>query len=280
MASVHYTTAFGRLPRWLANLLLVGLVIYFAWLLGRLTWMVAWTDPVMAGPRATADALQGGQAGTQPRLATYDLFGRPDAGTPVAAAVKQRAPATNLRMKLEGVLVATRSSQSGAIVAGTDGTTAYYRVGDVMPGDVELVDVEAQRVLIRRNGEVESLAFEDDDSEVMVSQVDEQTFESPEAFVDEARAQLAAEGDAALLRYGLQPAEPGSAQGYVYDGSSAMLSALNLKAGDVITAINGQALGDIEQDRELLNSWRDQPQIEIEVMRDGASFIVTYALPQ
>lgn len=280
MASVHYTTAFGRLPRWLANLLLVGLVIYFAWVLGRLTWMIAWTDPVMAGPRATAGALQSDQAGTMAHLAAFDLFGRPDAGTPVAAAVKQNAPATNLRMKLEGVLVAARPELSGAIVAGTDGTTAYYRVGDVMPGDVELVEVEGQRVLIRRNGEVESLAFEDGDSEVMVSQVDEQGFDSPEAFVAEAQAQLAAEGDAALQKYGLQPAEPGAAQGYVYDGSSAMLSALNLKAGDVITAINGQALGDIEQDRELLNSWRDQSQIEIEVMRDGASFTVSYALPQ
>ncbi|ROU01717.1 general secretion pathway protein GspC [Marinobacter sp. R17] len=281
MASVTFTTPFGRLPRWVANLLLVGLVIYFAWVMGRLTWMIAWQDPVMAGPTASATAASLDSAVEQTPLAAYDLFGRPPVGAPVAEAVKQTAPETNLRMHLEGVMVAARSEESGAIVSGTDGSTAYYRVGDVMPGDIELVEVDPLRILIRRNGEVESLAFEDGDAEGMVSEVQDETRGmSPEAFVEDAQAQLAAEGDAALQRYGLKPVASGSQQGYVYDGSNPMLSALNLKEGDVITAINGQPLGDIEQDRQLLEDWRNQPQIQVEVMRDGASFTVNYALPQ
>ncbi|ENO16989.2 general secretion pathway protein GspC [Marinobacter nanhaiticus D15-8W] len=266
-------------PRWIANLLLIGLVVYFAWLMGRITWMVVWNDPVMVGPQATARASTAGQGQTTP-LAAYDLFGRPDAGAPVAEAVRRSAPETHLRMRLEGVLEATQPELSGAIVSGTDGSTAYYRVGDIMPGNIELAEVESQRILIRRNGEIESLAFEEGEGDGMVSQVEDVDYASPEAFVEDAQAELAAQGDAALQQYGLRPVEPGSSQGYVYDGSNPMLSALNLQAGDVITAINGQSLGDIEQDRELLNSWRDQPQIEVEVMRDGASFTVNYALPQ
>lgn len=279
MASVRYATPFGMVPRWIANLLLIGLVVYFAWIMGRLTWMVVWTDPVMVGPQATAQASNAGQGQATP-LAAYDLFGRPDAGTPVAEAVRRSAPETHLRMRLEGVLEATRPELSGAIVSGTDGSTAYYRVGDIMPGNIELAEVESQRILIRRNGEIESLAFEESEGDGMVSQVEDVDYDSPEAFVEDAQAELAAQGDAALQQYGLRPVEPGSSQGYVYDGSNPMLSALNLQAGDVITAINGQSLGDIEQDRELLNSWRDQPQIEVEVMRDGASFTVNYAIPQ
>lgn len=279
MASVRYATPLGMVPRWIANLLLIGLVVYFAWIMGRLTWMVVWTDPVMVGPQATAQAPNAGQGRVTP-LAAYDLFGRPDAGTPVAEAVRRSAPETHLRMRLEGVLVATEPELSGAIVAGTDGSTAYYRVGDIMPGSIELAEVESQRILIRRNGEIESLAFEESEGDGMVSQVEDVDYASPEAFVEDAQAELAAQGDAALQQYGLRPVEPGSSQGYVYDGSNPMLSALNLQAGDVITAINGQSLGDIEQDRELLNSWRDQPQIEVEVMRDGASFTVNYAIPQ
>ena len=149
-----------------------------------------------------------------------------------------------------------------------------------MPGNVELVEVESHRILIRRNGQVESLAFEDGDVDMMVAQVDEPDVSSPDAFVDAARQQLETQGDAALMKYGLRAVESGQSEGYVYDGSSAMLNALNLKAGDVITAINGQALGDLDQDRELLNSWRDFPQINLEIARGGARFTVTYALPQ
>jgi hypothetical protein len=63
-------------------------------------------------------------------------------------------------------------------------------------------------------------------------------------------------------------------------GLSAMLNALNLQAGDVITAINGQRLGDLEQDKALLESWRDQPQLEIEIERDGTLLTVSYAIPE
>ena len=67
--------------------------------------------------------------------------------------------------------------------------------------------------------------------------------------------------------------------GYVYDGSNAMLNAVNLQAGDVITAINGQRLGDIDQDKALLENWRDQSQLEIEIERDGSILTISYAIP-
>ncbi|MAA64235.1 MAG: general secretion pathway protein GspC [Alteromonadaceae bacterium] len=269
----------ATLSRGLANVLLIALVVYFAWVIGRLTWIVAWTD-VGSSPVPMAQGVTSGAVASQDPLSSIYLFGRPDAGAPVAEAERRAAPETNLRLKLEGVLVAEQSENSGAIVAGTDGTTAYYRVSEVMPGNVELVEVESHRILIRRNGQVESLAFEDGDVDMMVAQVDEPDVSSPDAFVDAARQQLETQGDAALMKYGLRAVESGQSEGYVYDGSSAMLNALNLKAGDVITAINGQALGDLDQDRELLNSWRDFPQINLEIARGGARFTVTYALPQ
>ncbi|MGP4844981.1 type II secretion system protein N [Marinobacter sp. 1Y8] len=269
----------AMLSRGLANVLLVALVVYFAWVIGRLTWIVAWTD---VGPSSVpvTQRVTSSNAASQDQLSSINLFGQPDAGTPVAEAERRAAPETNLRLKLEGVLVAEQSENSGAIVAGTDGTTAYYRVGELMPGNVELVEVESHRILIRRNGQVESLAFEDGDVDMMVAQVDEPDVSSPDEFVDAAKQQLDAQGDAALMKYGLRAVESGQSEGYVYDGSSAMLNALNLKAGDVITAINGQALGDLDQDRELLNSWRDFPQINLEIARGEARFTVTYALPQ
>ena len=66
----------------------------------------------------------------------------------------------------------------------------------------------------------------------------------------------------------------------MYDGSNAMLNAVNLRAGDVITAINGQRLGDVEQDKALLESWRSESQLDIEIERDGTILTVSYAIPE
>lgn len=68
--------------------------------------------------------------------------------------------------------------------------------------------------------------------------------------------------------------------GYVYDGSNAMLNAVNLQAGDVITSINGQALGDLEQDKQLLDSWREQSSVDVQVSRNGMLVTVSYAVPE
>jgi general secretion pathway protein C len=59
-----------------------------------------------------------------------------------------------------------------------------------------------------------------------------------------------------------------------------MLNAVNLRAGDVITAVNGQRLGDLEQDMMLFENWRSEPQLEIEIERDGSILTVSYAIPE
>lgn len=268
-----------RLPRWLADGLLLGLVIYFAIVLANMTWMVAWQDQAVPEPGHTLGAATSSQLGDR-RLASYDLFGRLPGGTPVVEAVRRTAPETRLRLRLEGVLVSERPELSGAIVAGTDGVTAHYRVGETLPGNAELVEVEPGRILIRRNGAFETLTFEDDDSDQLVAQEEDVSSLDPDDFVEQAKARLDAQGAEALVAFGLSPVQDGATQGYVFNGSNAMLSALNLQEGDVITAINGYPLGDIEQDRELLESWSTGAQLEIEIERGGARFTVSYALPQ
>jgi general secretion pathway protein C len=270
----------------MANVLLVGLVIYFAWVLARVSWGIAWQEPPLPASQALSRPATPGSGLSDRPLAAYNLFGQPPAGAPVAESVRRTAPETRLRMRLEGVLVAARPENSGAIVAGTDGSTDYYRVGDVIPRDVKLVEVEPQRIFIRRNGEVESLTFDEEDAGGMVSQVEQAERESgldlssPENFVSDAQRKLAADGDAALARFGLRPVDSGSAQGYRYDGSNAMLSALNLQTGDVITAINGYTLGNIEEDRELLSTLQNESRLQVEVVRDGTRFTVNYAVPR
>lgn len=277
-------TALGgrRLPRVLANLLLAGLVVYLAWVLAQTTWLIAWDErPVST---ISASAAGSGPATASRRLqpmAAHHFFGQPAAGARVAEVVRRSAPETRLNLRLEGVLVAERPEDSGAIVAGSNGVTEHYRVGDVLPGNAELSEVEPGRVLIRRNGQYESLTFDDEMPAGMLEDVEaDPVVSSPEQFLNEARQQLDSQGVAALAPYGLSPAGNDGSSGYVYDGSSAMLNAVSLRAGDVITAVNGQRLGDLEQDMALLESWRSEPQIEIEIERDGSILTVSYAIPE
>ncbi|UZD67268.1 type II secretion system protein N [Marinobacter sp. AN1] len=269
------------IPRWLANLLLAGLVVYLAIVLGWLTWQALWNEQGIAPLYQSGSPAASGGASVNAPLASFELFGRPTSTQPIARSVRESAPETTLRLSLEGVLVAAQPENSGAIVTSGGNVTAHYRVGDVLQGNAELVEVEPGRILIRRQGAYESLTFDDDfEGTELVSEEPASTADSPGDFLDQAQARLDSEGANALLAFGLRPVDDGGSQGYVFDGSNAMLRAVNLREGDVITAINGYPLGDLEQDRQLLETLRSEPQVQVEVERDGARFTVTYSLPQ
>ncbi|MDS1309524.1 type II secretion system protein N [Marinobacter xiaoshiensis] len=271
-----------RIAQTLANLLLVWLVVYMGVAMANVTWLFAWQDkPVVAMPAGSSSGAQAFARSGGFSMAGYEFFGRAETPGEVAEAVKRSAPETGLRLRLEGVLVGQRLEDSGAIVAGSNGETAWYRVGDMLPGNAELAEVEPGRILIRRGGRYESLTFEEDDVSTMVAEVAQVPAESsPEAFLENAKQQLDSAGAAALTPYGLKPVDETGGSGYVYDGSNAMLNAVNLKAGDVITAINGQRLGDVQQDRSLLESWRGQASLDIEIERDGSILNISYAIPE
>lgn len=271
-----------RVAKTVANVLLVWLVVYLGVVTANATWLFAWQDkPLVIAARGGPSGAQAfGRSGSYP-MASYEFFGRAEAPGEVAEAVKRAAPETGLRLRLEGVLVGQRPEDSGAIVAGSNGETAWYRVGEMLPGNAELAEVEAGRILIRRGGRYESLTFEEDDVSTMVAEVAQVPAESsPEAFLENAKQQLDSAGAAALTPYGLAPVDESGGSGYVYDGSNAMLNAVNLRAGDVITAINGQRLGDVQQDRSLLESWRGQASLDIEIERDGSILNISYAIPE
>lgn len=275
----------GRVSRVLANLLLLLLVVYLAVALARVTWLFAWDDrPVPVAPAANGAVNSFGEnsagRGLTISVAAYDFFGRSERPMVVAESVRRSAPETGLRLKLEGVLVAQRPEGSGAIVAGSNGETAYYRIGDMLPGNAELAEVEHTRILIRRSGQYESLTFEEPSSELVTEVSSGPAGTSPEAFLASAREQIDSQGAAALTPFGLSPVDGSGMSGYVYSGSNAMLNAVNLQAGDVITAINGQRLGDVSQDKALLESWRGEARLEIEIERDGSILTISYAIPE
>lgn len=68
-------------------------------------------------------------------------------------------PATSMQLILRGAFTSTNPERGSAIIEGPDGQTRAYRVGNRLYGQAELRQVYADRVVLSRNGELETLQF-------------------------------------------------------------------------------------------------------------------------
>jgi general secretion pathway protein C len=92
------------------------------------------------------------------QLLAANLFGVADA-TQTNAPATFDAPATQLRLTLEGVFHAGVPELSAAIIAEQGRPGELFHVVQKLPGGVELVEVHADRVILRRGGLFETLRF-------------------------------------------------------------------------------------------------------------------------
>mgnify|MGYP000468063888 CR=1 FL=1 len=270
---------------WLQAGLLTCLVVYAAYLSAQLTWFVF--APKAAAPMILSQSSSGikKQPQSQVRaLASFHLFG--EAGRVVGKKLDEPkvAPKTRLRLILKGVFTAEQGGASGAIVEEIGKSADYYSLGSTLPGNAVLEEVYSDRILLRRNGKLETLSFVDKVSkgQSIIAKASAPTrpeprarVKSPEQFIDEATRQIASNPEQALTSVGLAPSSDG---GYVYNGGNPMLSGLNLQKGDVIRSVNGHSLGDVKKDKDLMKGLYEQGSLEVEVVRDGASFFINYPL--
>ena len=284
---LHKATVLDKLPQWALTFLLLCFVVYCSNLLAAITWNVLGADETFVG----SAHFSGSRVEKSSResvdssiLLTQSLFGKPETSRPTQQLMENvEAPKTKLQLQLKGVFTSERESESSAIVAQRGQKGEYFKVGDKLPGNAELVAVYSDRVLLKRNGRLETLSFEDGnrgsngiargESPVNRSQVS-----SPRQFVDVAEKRLAENPSTALASVGLKPVKAGSASGYVYDGNNPMLAGMNLKPGDVVRSVNGNPLGDVNKDKALLKQLYQEGSLEVEVERDGTSFYINYPL--
>lgn len=274
------------IPRWFLNVLILGFVIYCAHLLAQLTWRLVNIDqPVFISSDVHAHSLGEQEAARDSAvLLTLNLFGKQNVAQPQQQLMETvEAPKTRLQLELKGVFTAKRESESSAIVAERGKSGEYFKIGEKLPGNAELVAVYNDRVLLKRNGRLETLGFEDaatnGNSIAKVNpSVSRGPITSPKQFVDVAEKKLTENPVTALASVGLKPVKEGEASGYIYDGNNPMLAGMNLKPGDVVRSVNGYPLGDINKDRELLKQLYQEGSLEVEVEREGTSFYINYPL--
>ncbi|MFI4913749.1 MAG: type II secretion system protein GspC [Steroidobacterales bacterium] len=215
--------------------------------------------PVMAVPPPRAAVNPALELAT---IVNAHLFGR---SRPSEAAGD--APTTTMPLVLAGVLAVADPSKGQAIIGQNPTAAKLYAVGAQIPGGARLHAVYADRVLLERNGGLETLLLPRTQSPPPAGGA------PSVATAQIARANLR---DNATLFSGLVRVQPvfmqGKLSGYrIFPGprGSSVLNQLGLRAGDLITAVNGTALDDQGRAMEIIQTLGSASTATVTVSRNG-----------
>jgi len=143
------------------NIINVLLVIWLAWQLAGLSWLVLSPssheqndamEPVLPQPVQRRQNTFNAQ-----QLANWHVFGEAGKQTAVKKATPLSAPETRLRLTLKGVFASDEKGLGRAIVADPKGKEDNYAVGDPLPGGARVSAIYPDRIILERSGRFETL---------------------------------------------------------------------------------------------------------------------------
>ena len=236
------------------------------------------------------------------------LFGEAGRAPVQTAASNQPAVQTRLPLELQSVFVADDDSASAAIVAQRGKPGKLYAVGDTLPGNAKLVEVQKDRIILSRAGSREALMFPKSNAQFIADPVEEETVreqtqapladgstadqsiqnearrrlteQEPADVLENYQQRLAEDADGTLRELGVEAVEESAGGGYrIGDPAQApYLRQTGLLPGDVILSVNGRPVGDVQQDQLQLADIMAQGTARIEVQRGSRRFFITASL--
>ena len=192
-------------------------------------------------------------------------------GEAARADTDANAPQTAVQLVLAGVL-AVPDPQRGLAIIGPSATAArLYMVGGAVPGGVTLHAVYPDHVLLDRGGVIESLQLPK-----KLALATEAPLAGAQPQSPAQRLTALAQGNGGLLG-GLVRAQPvlagGKLSGYrIFPGGRASIGSftqLGLRPGDLVTAVNGTPLDDINRGNEILQTLSSAASATLTVQRNG-----------
>lgn len=263
----------------LAPVLFFILMLWLCWRLANLFWWFA------SPPKAPTiqPVVLGSQQVRMPDIVRFSLFEE--------QGQNPQAQQANLRVKLEGVVLASPSYLSSAVLR-VNNTAGSYRVGETIDEtNMTLVEVYWDRVFIRESsGQTREVKFGDETSTANTpppaqgsssSQQRNQptTAQQPntenkrsDRAIDQAIEKLKQDREQYLGQMGVTTGQNGFE---VTDQTPAALRArLGLKAGDKILSVNGQALSSGVNEAQLLEQVRQAGQAKIEIQRGDQTMTI------
>jgi len=268
----------AKLPRyepWAFRLAILVLLLLLAQATAGLLWdiLAPTTRVVVSAPAMTQAAGTGAstsRAGVSP--VTEDLFGEPVTATVTSI---EDAPDTKLDLSLIGVF-ATGDSSALAIIASGRRPEALFAVGDDLPGGATLRAIYADRVILERNGDLETLRLPQEslgglsttDGPTGTVRTDASLGSQLQAYRREAMR-----NPASMAEYvEAQPVEQGGRfLGYrlILKKDVPVFNELGLSPGDIITEVNGIALDQPDAGIRALRQLATAREINLTVLRNG-----------
>ncbi len=211
-------------------------------------------------------------------IANSHLFG----AAPVAHEDKDAtdAPKTSMPLVLTGI-IAAKDPKDGLAILGENASGAkVYAVGNNVPGGARVQSVYEDRVLLLRDGHLESLTLPRQYASRGPGPVVAAPAENP---IDRMRRVLS--DQPGLIADVMRP-QPvfadGKQRGYrVYPGPNRQaFMRLGLRPGDLVTGINGTPLDDPTRGQEIFRTLGSSSEARVTVMRNGRQQDLTLNMTQ
>ena len=291
---------------WLPSPVNILLILLVAYNLARLTWNLAPVptsasfDPINFNTQPTqASTIDGSENSDYSAIANWHLFGKINEQRLPAQPVIN-APETRLNLKLAGIFYSQDNAKALAIIAEGNSPEHGYAIGEMLTGGVRLEQILRDKVILSRNGQLEtlSLPIESQDgtnSGLAPQRTNPQTsiLQTPNAtpgaaqtvnagiIASQLREAVATRPDALQdLAYADPYVQNGQFIGFrLRPGRNRqLLGQLGLRSGDIITEINGTALDNPAQGFTLLQEMMQADQITAKILRNGAEIPFTFQI--
>jgi general secretion pathway protein C len=246
----------------------------------RLATLVVRVLPTRARPATVqrpigAPAVIGRELDT---VVSAHLFGNPNAPSSGA-----NAPQTQVPLVLSGTLAVNDPKAGLAIIGETAVAGRLYAVGSAVPGGVSLEEVYADRVVLKRNGALETLLLPRGTLAAGVSPAGARAAPSsaPTAAATSNRdARRMLDRMPSVIGEVMRPMPSysnGQLKGFkLYAGKDReRFQELGLQPGDLVTHVNGVPLGDAQHGMEVLRTLTGGGSTTVTLERDGTPQQIT-----
>ncbi len=274
-----------RLPAWLSFLAVLLLGYYLArliWLFYPVSENPPWQPPALLQSASPVAVSQSDYAS----IGAAHLFGEVSRDVPlISGDAALTAPDTGLSLQLRATITADDPKVAHAIIADSSGTEKVYFAEMPVPGGATLQKIQPELVILSRAGQLEVLRLPRATGTAAGRPTPAPAMNTPrvpavQADVEEFVAQNTA-GFLDVVRP--QPFMPnGQLKGYrIYPGPNRQqFAALGLRAGDLITEINGVVLNNPAQGTEVFRSLGGATQVTVTLERDGQPQVLSLNMDQ
>jgi general secretion pathway protein C len=275
---------YERYVRWLPAAVDVVLAALIARLLAQLVWALLPTPEAAAWQPApvTATAPNPADQVDLNRIASAHLFGQFQAVDKAAAAAG--APDTQLNFTLLGILKNSKDKQKSRALINNGSEEKPYSLNDSMGSGATLYAIFVDRVVLSRNGQLETLKLDKtqpSSGEAPIAMAGDNNGAAES--LAQVRATMLANPSKAQDYLRIQPAPNATGNGQmgyrIFPGKDhAVFQAAGLRAGDVVTAVNGVQLDDPAKSLQLMSDLSQASSVTLTIQRGGETQTVNVNL--